>query len=135
MQKESTLTWRWFDQVWNKGNEPAIDEMMADEATLHGLEGITENGPPGFKVFHRDFLKNFDVHVEVLNVISENGIESSHCEVTATHKPTGRDVKFSGHTTIRIENGKIAEGWNNFDFLSMYQQMGFTLTSATSPAN
>jgi predicted ester cyclase len=28
----------------------------------------------------------------------------------------------------RIENGKIAEAWNNFDFLSMYQQLGMQLS-------
>jgi hypothetical protein len=27
----------------------------------------------------------------------------------------------------RIENGKIAEAWNNFDFLSMYQRLGMQL--------
>jgi predicted ester cyclase len=135
MQKETTLTWRWFDQVWKNGNEQAIDEMMAVDATVHGIEGITEKGPSGFKLFHRDFLKNFNVHVDVLDVISENGIETSRCEVNATHKQSGRDVKFSGHTTIKIEYGKIAEGWNNFDFLSMYQQLGFSLRSATPQTN
>ena len=24
----------------------------------------------------------------------------------------------------RVENGQIAEGWNCFDFLSLYQQLG-----------
>ena len=135
MQKEITLTWRWFDEVWNKGSEQAIDALLAPNAVVHGIEGIHEKGPAGFKIFHRDFLKNFNVAVQVAGVISENGMESSRCEVKATHLQTGKDVQFTGHTTIMIENGMIAEAWNNFDFLSMYQQLGFTLTSATSPAN
>ena len=27
----------WFDEVWNRGDERAIDRMMADDATFHGL--------------------------------------------------------------------------------------------------
>jgi hypothetical protein len=27
----------------------------------------------------------------------------------------------------RIKDGRIVEGWNNFDFLSLYQQLGMQL--------
>ncbi|HEX8177354.1 MAG TPA: ester cyclase [Pyrinomonadaceae bacterium] len=30
----------------------------------------------------------------------------------------------SGMTIVRVENGKIAEAWNNFDFMSMFRQLG-----------
>jgi hypothetical protein len=38
-------------------------------------------------------------------------------------------VDFWGMTVGRVENGQIVEGWNSFDFLSMYQQIGWV----TSP--
>jgi predicted ester cyclase len=25
---------------------------------------------------------------------------------------------------VRVKNGKIAEAWNNFDFMSMFRQLG-----------
>ena len=25
---------------------------------------------------------------------------------------------------VRVENGRIVEGWNSFDFLGLYQQIG-----------
>ena len=28
-------------------------------------------------------------------------------------------------TTVRVEDGKIVEGWNSFDMLGMYQQIGW----------
>ena len=39
----------------------------------------------------------------------------------ATHKP----VDFWGITIGRVHDGRIVEGWNTFDFLTMYQQMGW----------
>jgi predicted ester cyclase len=54
----------------------------------------------------------------------------ARCHVTARHTgeglgkpPKGNALSFTGMTMARIQDGKIAEAWNNFDFLSMYQQM------------
>lgn len=134
-QKESTLTYRWFAEVWNQGIENSIDELLDPRAVVHGIEGINEPGPQGFKIFHRSFLNDFaNVQVDVEDVISEGGFESSRCKVSAMHKASGQTVNFNGQTTIKIKDGKIIEGWNNFDFLSMHQQLGFALMPATANA-
>ena len=134
MKRESSLTYKWFDQVWNKGNEAAIDELLDEQASIHGIEGITEKGSAGFKVFHSNFLKEFsNLAVNIGEVVAENGMESCHCDVTATQISSGRTVHFTGQTIVKIENGKIMESWNNFDFLFMYQQLGFALRSEAMP--
>ena len=28
---------RWFEEVWNQGREAAIDELMAQDAAVHGV--------------------------------------------------------------------------------------------------
>jgi len=38
--------------------------------------------------------------------------------------PTGKKVAFTGLCIARVKNNQIVEAWNNFDFLSMYQQVG-----------
>jgi predicted ester cyclase len=50
------------------------------------------------------------------------------------HKASGQTVNFTGQTTIKVNDGKITEAWNNFDFLSMHQQLGFALMPATATA-
>ncbi|HKZ65557.1 MAG TPA: ester cyclase [Chitinophagaceae bacterium] len=134
-QKESTLTYRWFAEVWNQGMENSIDELLAPEAVVHGIGDLSGPGPAGFKAFYHSFLNDFtNVDVDVENVISEDGYESSRCKVNATHKTSGQTVNFSGQTTIKVKDGKIVESWNNFDFLSMHQQLGFALMPATATA-
>jgi predicted ester cyclase len=39
-------------------------------------------------------------------------------------KATNKPVRFSGMTIARFQNGKLVEGWNVFDQLSMFQQLG-----------
>jgi predicted ester cyclase len=50
---------------------------------------------------------------------------------TGTHRgdglgfpATGRQVEFHGMTIVRVEQGKLVEGWNVFDQLGMLQQLG-----------
>lgn len=37
---------------------------------------------------------------------------------------TGRPVEFTGVAIVRISGGKMVEAWNNFDFMSMFEQLG-----------
>ncbi len=59
------------------------------------------------------------------------------CHITANHAgdafgpATLRDVDFWGTTFIRVMDGRIIEGWNTFDFLTMYQQMGWVTNPVT----
>ena len=136
MTKENrALIHRWFEEVWNKGRTDAIDEMFAADGIAHGLSdesGQPLRGPAGFKAFHQKFREAFpDIIVTIEDTVSEGDKIAARCRVrgkhtgdtlgyAATHKP----VEFTGMTIIRISDGQIVEAWNNFDFLTMYQQMG-----------
>jgi predicted ester cyclase len=59
-------------------------------------------------------------------------VVAAHCHVIGQHsgssfgaEPTGQSVDFWGISIVRVEDGKIVEGWNCFDMLSMYQQIGW----------
>ena len=128
--KNSTLTYRWFNEVWNNSRKAAIDELLDTNAVVHGIEGINTPGPEGFKVFYDSFRQQFpQVHVEVEETVSEGGYETSRCTVRATNA-NNQTVTFSGMTFIQVRDNKIVEAWNNFDFLSMHQQLGFRMAPA-----
>jgi predicted ester cyclase len=125
--KQSTLTYRWMEEVWNKGREEAIDEMLGARAVVHGIEEIKGEGPGAFKQFFHSFRNQFpQVHVEVDDVVTEGDFETARCSVRAV-TAAGQAVSFGGMTFTRITDGKITEAWNNFDFLEMYRQLGFKM--------
>lgn len=121
---------RWFEEVWNKGREDAIDEMFAADGVAHGLteeRDKTMRGPEQFKPFYRAFRSAFpDLEVVVEDTIAEGDKLAARCTVRGKHQSdslgfaaTGLTTDFTGITIVRIERGKIVEAWNNFDFMTM----------------
>jgi predicted ester cyclase len=73
-----------------------------------------------------------DLKVDVVQTVVEGDRVATLCHVTARHvgdamggKATQKPVDFWGITIGRVRDGRIVEGWNTFDFLTMYQQMGW----------
>ena len=133
--KETTLIHRWFEEVWNKGRAEAIDEMFDCDGIAHGLtdeSGKELCGPEGFKPFFQSFRNAFpDIEVIVEDTVVEGDKIAARCTVKGTHAgegigiaATNRRVEFTGMTMVRVKDGKVAEAWNNFDFMSMFQQLG-----------
>jgi ketosteroid isomerase-like protein len=74
-QENKDLIHRWFSEVWNKGNNEAIDEMLTDTTVIHGLTdtgGVDIKGPAAFREFHKQFRAAFEgLEVTVEDTIAE----------------------------------------------------------------
>jgi predicted ester cyclase len=132
---EASFIHRWFDEVWNGQRESAVDEMFAADGIVHGLtepDGSAIRGPESFKKLHRQFVESFpDLRVIVEDTIVEGDKIAARCRVTGSHKgrgigvePTDAPVEFTGMTIVRVNDGKITEAWNEFNFMDMYRQIG-----------
>jgi predicted ester cyclase len=125
----------WFEQVWNRGSEEAIDRYLAQDALMHGLSGPDAQplrGPEGFKAFWRQFRSAFpDIRIDIERTVTEGDLIAVHCHVYAKHlghglpiAPTQKPVDIWGMGMARIRNGQIVEAWNAYDFMTLYQQLG-----------
>lgn len=123
---KDSFSYKWFTEVWNNGRREMIDELMLPGTTAHGnLEKEPPRGAEGFRLFYDGFTGQFkDIKVTVDDVISEGDTECARLSVQAEHLQSGVKVDFTGMCMIKLHEGKIAEAWNNFDFLTMYQQLG-----------
>jgi predicted ester cyclase len=125
----------WFKRIWNAGDVEAVDELASPSANFHGLPTSDERsmaGPAAFKAYARAFRQAFpDINVQIVRYVCEGDMIALHCAVKGTNTgpgvgatPTGRAVSFEGMVIARIEGGKLQEGWNCFDSMTMYQQLG-----------
>ena len=134
-EENKALVRRWFEEVWNKGNAEAIDEMFDENGIAHGLSDDPSTplkGPQNFRPFHTSFRNAFpNMTVVIDDLIAEGDKVAARCSVRGKHEgelmgraATQAPVEFTGITVVRIYNGKIVEAWNNFDFMTMYKQTG-----------
>jgi steroid delta-isomerase-like uncharacterized protein len=134
-EENKQLVRRWFEEVWNSGRADAIDEMFAENGIAHGLSDDPSQpitGPQEFRPFHtlfRDAFPNMMIVVE--DMVAEGDRVAARCSVRAKHEgdfmgreATQAPVEFTGMTIVRVANGKIAEAWNNFDFMRLHKQVG-----------
>jgi predicted ester cyclase len=136
MKKQyATLIHEWFEEVWNRHDSNTIDRLLDEDGVAHGIvdaNGKEPRGPAAFKAFHQSFLKAFpNIAISVEDTVCEGDKIAARCIVRAKHEgdglgiaATGKQVEFTGMCIVRVRNGKIVEGWNNFDFLKMHSQMG-----------
>ena len=134
-EENKQLIHRWFDEVWNNGRAEVIEELFDENGVAHGLGDDPANpikGPSGFRPFYETFRQAFpNMVVDVEDVVAEGDKVVARCSVRAKHEgefmgraATQAPVEFTGITIVRIDNGKIVEAWNNFDFMTMYKQVG-----------
>src|ERR1700730_13083912 len=68
------LVRRWFDEVWNKGQEATIDKLFAENGVAYGL-GDTDveiRGPAQFKPFFRNMRGAFpDLQITIEDIVAE----------------------------------------------------------------
>jgi len=128
MPEYKTLLEQWFNEVWHKGNENAIDELMDKDAVIHGLETEADlKGSDAFKPFYKKFRESFPVvEVEMDHLIKNDEFEAAYCTVSGKNAEQ-KNVQFNGIVISKFKNGKMIEAWNAFDFLTMYKQLGLQL--------
>ena len=128
-----TLVRRLFDEVWNKGHQQVADELFAQNYNHH--DSSTPDlgrGPDSEKKRVALYRNAFpDIRFTVEDLIAEGESVTARWSCHGTHKgelngiaPTGRQFTISGISVARFTNGKMIEGYVNWDALGMMQQLG-----------
>ncbi len=129
-----SLMKRWYREVWREGKNETIYELLAPDALLRGQVGpdVEVRGPEGFIAFADNIRKTFpDTEVAVEDIFAVDDKVVARWVAIGTHTgdglgvpATGKRLRVSGITIARFENGKIVEGWDNWDRLGMLEQIG-----------
>lgn len=124
---------RFYEELWNRGNLDAADELVAPDYVRHDLRpGDAPPGPAGQKAVAEKFRAAFpDVRLEVEALVAEGDLIAVRWTMFGTHTgawgdvaPTGSSVRFSGVNFFRIADQQIAEIWNVRDDLGLREQLG-----------
>jgi len=124
---------RLFEEVWNRGAMPVADELFAPTYTHHDSStpevGRGSESEKKRATLYRNAFPDVRFTIEDITAQGETVVARWSCR--GTHKgdlngvaPTGKQFNITGISISHFANGKIAEGWVNWDALGMMQQLG-----------
>jgi steroid delta-isomerase-like uncharacterized protein len=124
---------RSFEELWNKGNLSLADELFTPNYEHHDASSPDfGRGPESEKKRAALYRTAFpDLQLTIEDIIAEGQTVVARWSCRGTHKgdlsgiaPTGKQVTISGVSIARFTNGKMVEGWVNWDALGLMHQLG-----------
>ena len=96
-------------------------------------------GPDGFYPFFDRMRATFSsLHVDVEDIVAEGEKVCVRWSCKAMHTgeglgaaPSGVTITVTGISIFRVHDGRIVEGWQNWDMLGMMEQINGAARSAT----
>jgi steroid delta-isomerase-like uncharacterized protein len=131
LEENKALFRRWFEDVVNANDYSAVEELLAPGYVAHfpGSPPIDRDGHKGMvELFAAAFP---DWSESIQDAVAEGDRVVLRVTAGGTHEgefqgiaPTGQTVTISGMGIVRIEDGRIAESWWEFDAIGLMTQLG-----------
>ena len=143
MSEENKAISRRFTDAFNAGDYDTITSLLTDDYTSHDPASPGEvSGPEAARAEIEGYRAAFpDLTLTIEQQIAEGDYVVSRWTGRGTHRgelfgipATGTQGTATGITIDRIENGKIAETWQNWDTLGLLQQLGAIPAPTAAPA-
>jgi steroid delta-isomerase-like uncharacterized protein len=133
---------RFFEEIWSHGNLDLVQELFDRDYVGHpsGPEQ-TLRGPEGVKGYIGRLRKGVpDLTLTVEDQLADHDMVATRWTAKGTHagelmgiEASGRTATVTGITIQRLgPDGRIVEGWTNWDMLGMLHQLG--IDARTPPA-
>jgi predicted ester cyclase len=140
-QENKAIVGRWFKEFWgNPWNPKVVDNLAAPDILLQYSLHAPRRGRDDVKAFMIAFREAFPdlSFAGTADLIAEGDLVVGRWEGGGTHTGpafsdflagalpagSGRRMRFSGVTVLRVENGKIAEEIGLDDAVTALQQLG-----------
>jgi predicted ester cyclase len=131
---------RAMEEFINKGNSKVLDEICTDDYVWHPGDVASAMYKEMHQIDHQQLRNAFpNLRMQVNDMVADGDKVTTHFTLTGVHKGplvdrtrggvtmmgSGRRITWSGVTVHRItDDGKIAEGWLNYDRAGFEQQLG-----------
>jgi steroid delta-isomerase-like uncharacterized protein len=131
LDANKALVRRYLEEIY-RGNLDILDEVISEEYVAPS--GITP--PAEYKARFGALRRAFpDIRIRFDALIAEDDLVALHCTIDGTHlgewrgiPPTGKHATWTATAFRRVRDGKLVEGFSTWDWLSVLQQLGATVT-------
>ena len=134
-EENKALFRRAYEELWNRGNLSAADELIAPDFINHAASPGSNRGPESMRgsvTWARNAFP--DLHFEIEELVAEGDLVAGRLTMSGTHEgplmgkpPTGRSVRNIHMHFVRFRDGKAVEHWGVRDDLGMMRQLGLVV--------
>ena len=129
--RNTSIIKEYFEGWANKGSVDTLELLVSENVAVRHPQTVVE-GRTNYRNNMTAFRTAFpDLRFEVHDILEQGGRAHARWTFTGTHKgafmgkpASGKQVRVTGMSLFRIENGKIQEIWVNMDRLALMQQLG-----------
>jgi steroid delta-isomerase-like uncharacterized protein len=113
------LVRRFYDEVWNRWDEAALDEVLDEDFTFRGSLGDEVSGRAGFRGYRDRIRAAFpDFHNEIVDLVTEGERAAARLRYSGHQQgevlgvpATGAFVTYSGAAFFTARNGRLRQVW------------------------
>jgi len=132
---------RWFEEVWNQRRLETIEELLAPDAIAYdmGGPGASTQGPTAFRAVAEHLQRAFgemELAIEDIFAVDDRVAVRLTGRLKQTGPlgdlpPTGREVRVPIMCMLRLRDGQLVEGWNNWDVATALRAANAPATQTT----
>jgi predicted ester cyclase len=137
MSEQNAAKVRRLYEALNERDLDALDDLVAEDVVLHGVEGQGLNGLKHDWIAFTTSFPDGRMRLEDLVDFGDKVVARNTCEGTNTGEffggpPTGRPMSIIEVGVYRFEGGKVVEGWSFTDGEGMMLQLGLAPQESAS---
>lgn len=116
---------RFYQDVWVHKDLDAIDRYFAPTAQAGGLIPQMQFSPKDF----RDLVMAVsnllgDIEIDCPVIVEKGDWVAALVRARTSRADTGAPVEVTGQTMVRFEGDQLVEAYNQFDYVSLFEQLG-----------
>jgi len=120
-----------YDDLWNRWDDPAVDAVLSPGFEFRGSLGTTSVGRDGWRRY-RDTIRagSSDFHNEVVALVREGGTAAARLLYSGTHTgpllglpATGRRFEYAGAAFFTVADGLLGSAWVLGDLEGLRRQL------------
>ena len=131
-EKNKRIYKKFIQEIFNEGRFEKLDELVSPTYILRDAPAGTPMGQEAVKQSAAMFRSAFpDLKIVIEGLVAEGEMVAARSILSGTHRgaifgiaATGRTVKMSSLTMVRIANSRLSESWVRSDTLGLMNQLG-----------
>jgi len=125
------LVRRFYDELWNRWNDAAVDEVLFEDFAFRGSLGTETHGRSEWRSY-RDAIRtgSTDFHNEVVTLVAAGDQAAARLRYTGTHTgpmagmpATGRRFSYDGAAFFVGSGGRLVSAWVLGDLEALRRQL------------